>query len=631
MCGIFGLISRNKLLSVDKDLNILKHRGPDSFGSIEYASRNGQQFTRLAHRRLSIIDLSEAANQPMERADLNLSVTFNGEIYNYLELRKELSNKGFSFQTTSDTEIILVGYYCYKERILDKLRGMFAFAIYDMNNGSVFLARDRVGKKPLYYYFKDNIFIFASEIKAILTQNQIDQTYDHVALNKYLQFGYIAAPETIYKNVFSLKAAHFIFFENFKININRYWRINYKTKLAITKVDEVALQLSDIFDQSVKIRMLAADVPVGAFLSGGIDSSAVVAFASKYTDKLKTFSIKFNHSSFDESQYASMIAKKFNTEHFQFTVDAGASFVELLPEIAWHYDQPYADSSALPTYFLSKKTSEHVKVVLSGDGGDESFVGYERYLAHILSEKYELLPNIIKIVIQKLGEGLWSTEPKTFLYRLKRMIQYVSNRDSFERYFKTIQYFNNEDLKLLRSNSVAEKISYADCSNIFSEIQADINLEKIIGFDFEKYLPDDLLVKVDRASMAHSLEVRSPFLDHKLVEFAASIPLGIKFSKYRLKYLLKHHMLKDVLERKILFRPKMGFGVPIHSWFKNELYSYAKEVLMDGTFSQNFNFNKVYIEKLLSDHKNSRSNNSNKLWTLLMLGLWYDRCAGSVR
>ncbi|MBF0361103.1 MAG: asparagine synthase (glutamine-hydrolyzing) [Oligoflexia bacterium] len=640
MCGIFGYISpisANNNINSEKALFNLKHRGPDSSGTLTYG---GLQQISLSHRRLSIIDLSTTANQPLERKDLNLVITFNGEIYNYLELKKELLLQGYSFQTNSDTEILLVGYHHYKEGILEKLRGMFAFAIYDNNknnkNNSIFLARDRVGKKPLYYYLKNNLFIFSSEIKAILCQEGIDKTIDQDALNNYLHFGYISAPLTIYKYIRSLEAAHFMLFKDYTtINIKRYWRIDYRNKIDANSTginNDLVSQLSNTFEEAVKIRMMAADVPVGAFLSGGIDSSAVVAFASKYTDKLKTFSIKFDYSSFDESQYARMVAQKYKTEHHQFTVDCGVDFLKLLPEIAWHFEQPYADSSALPTYYLSKKTSEHVKVVLSGDGGDESFVGYERYLAHTLSEKYDHLPNVIKILVKKLGEQCWSLEPKTFLFRLKRIIKYLSTKGPFDRYLKTIQYFNSEELPLLfESDLESDNELNFNYQQYFMQILADFDIERIIGFDFERYLPDDLLVKVDRASMAHSLEVRSPFLDHKLVELAASIPMDIKFSRYRLKYLLKNHMLKNVLDKKILFRPKMGFGVPIHDWLKNGMYQYTRQILMDGKFfsdyNHNCNFNKKYIEKLLLEHKDNKANNTNKLWTLLMLGLWYDNQA----
>lgn len=656
MCGIFGGLSPNKLDS-KQGLELLAHRGPDHAGTIDLAHEyDGRKYyANLSHRRLSIIDLSSDGNQPIVREDLNLSITFNGEIYNYQEIKKELLSEGFTFRSNSDTEVLLVGFAKYQEKILEKLRGMFAFGIFNQKNGTFFLARDRVGKKPLYYYIKDEILVFSSELKAIVAQKEVDKSIDNLSLEEYLSFGYISAPNTIYKYIKSLPSASFLYYSPGKnIICERYWRIDYSNKLAtgggihgglgtrgirgflggrgiqgVQGIESITDELTNLFDESVKIRMLASDVPVGAFLSGGIDSSAVVAFASKYTSRLKTFSIKFNYSSFDESGYARLVAKKFNTDHHEFTV--GADFINILPKIAWHFDQPFADSSALPTYYLSQMTSEHVKVVLSGDGGDESFVGYERYLAHALSEKYDLLPTAVKRVLCKIGESIRTTEPKTFFYRLKRILGYLSNSDVFDRYLKTIYYFNPGELSELFKDNSFYKLGNNDQKNgrtsnnyhlYFKDILASNNLEKIIGFDFERYLPDDLLVKVDRASMSHALEVRSPFLDHKIIEMAAALPLNVKFSRYRLKYLLKHKMLKNVIDHHILFRPKMGFGVPIHVWFKNEAYPFVRETLLSGKCINEFQMNKANIEKILIEHKENKANHASKLWSLLMLELW---------
>ncbi|MBF0312050.1 MAG: asparagine synthase (glutamine-hydrolyzing) [Oligoflexia bacterium] len=616
MCGIFGSVAPY-LIDAKKSISLLNHRGPDHLNYLDTQSLG--HFISLAHARLSIIDLSDVANQPLRREDLGLVIVFNGEIYNYATLREELLSQGCTFKTQSDTEVILVGYAHEGSSFLNKMRGMFAFAIYDQRRGNIFLARDRVGKKPLYFYRKDGVLLFSSEIKSLLTCEGVGRSLNLMALEEYLSLGYIPAPKTIYQEIQVLNPGHYLLHHiGGGTEIFRYWRVHYESaQKSLNHVEAI----TSLIDDSVKIRMLASDVPVGAFLSGGIDSSAVVAFASKYVEKLKTFSIKFQENSFDESRYAELVAKKFRTDHHQFTLDS--DLVHLLPKIVWHFDQPFADSSSLPTFYLSQKTSEHVKVVLSGDGGDESFVGYERYLAHLIGEKFENLPGVARKILRLIANSITTTEPKHFLFKLRRMIHFLLEDGCYQRYLGTIQIFSPREILELTGRNIAAG-TMKEILDRFSSVLANKSINKVIGFDFENYLPDDLLVKVDRASMAHSLEVRSPFLDHKLIEYMSALPMHIKLKHFHLKHLLKNKVLRGVLPDEVLFRKKMGFGVPIHQWFKKDIIALTEERLFDSSLGV-IPLNQNYMEKILQEHKEEKQNHAYKLWSLLMLRMWEDQ------
>ncbi len=622
MCGFLGSLSRSRPIDLKRGLTKITHRGPDFSQIIDIP--NQPNHITLAHNRLSIIDLSDSAHQPFIDKNLNLYLVYNGEIYNYQELRKELESFGYKFRTDSDTEVLLFGYHKYKEQILTRLRGMFAFAIYDTVNGELFLARDRVGKKPLYYYFDQDKFVFASEIKAILAVENVNQQLNTKALSDYFSYNYIPSPHTIYQNIAILEPGQMLNFKGWQFKTKNYWKINYLNKNNLP-LNEIIQNITQILDDSVRLRMLASDVPVGAFLSGGIDSSAVVALASKYTNKLKTFSIKFSTQSFDESKYARIVADIYKTDHYEFLIEP--DLINILPQIAWQYDQPYADSSALPTYYLAQKTSEHVKVALTGDGGDESFIGYDRYVASALGEMYDSIPKPFRKLLEYSLLSLPNSDPKTFLFKLKRLIKYFSIEDNLTRHLSVMQCFDHKHKSLLMPQHFPNECSYL--RNRFREVEANNQVEKIVGLDFMTYLPEDLLVKVDRASMAHSLEVRAPFLDHHLIEYLAKLPLSQKFKRLKQKYLLKYFILKDILPHHVMFRSKMGFGVPIHEWFRKELSGYLIDKLLNGQIIKEFDLNKKFIESLIKEHQSKKSNYSDKLWNLLMLELWWENQDGT--
>jgi len=513
MCGIAGYIGHDNfrinkddaLKNLSKMTNIIAHRGPDDSGG--WADKQ----VGLGHRRLSIIDLSNAGHQPMESEDKNLVLVFNGEIYNFIELKKELEKKGVVFKSHSDTEVILHGYRVWGRDILQKLNGMFAFAIWDAIKKELFLARDRVGKKPLYYSQFQNVFLFGSEIKSILTWPGFKREANYEAIHHYLTYQYVPSPLTAFDGIKKLPPAHYMVIRSDSSPvIQKYWQLNSPEKAKRRSESVLVEELDELLHNSVKSRMIA-DVPIGAFLSGGVDSSAIVAMMAKYsTNPIKTFTIGFEEKDYDESNYARQVASQYETEHHEFSVKPDA--MALLPELVWHYNEPFADASAIPTFYVSKMTSEHVKVVLNGDGGDESFIGYSRYLTcrNWLNDAPGISnynwKDYAKIFLSKLGVRKYTLHsldnlpqmyegPMAFFYDSHKSIGYGS---------RLKEYVNNSSMDRLSpffNNSVDPAASAA-------------------WADIHTYLPDDLLVKVDVATMAHSLEARSPLLDYKLMEWA---------------------------------------------------------------------------------------------------------------
>ena len=627
MCGICGKITTNIDGCIDESLmrkmcSVMAHRGPDDEGvhiaNIKHQTSNIK--IGLGHRRLSIIDLSEAGHQPMTNEDGTIWIVMNGEIYNFLELREYLEKKGHSFRSHTDTEVIM---HLYEDKGIDclhKLRGPFAFAIWDKNKQRLFMARDRIGKKPLHYFYRNKTLIFGSEIKAILQDPEVPTEVNKAAITDYLSYGYTPTPESMFKHIMKLPPAHFMVYEKGDIKIDRYWSLDFSKKIKMSE-PEYCDRIMDILEEATRIRLIS-DVPLGAFLSGGIDSSAVVYMMSKVSSKkVKTFSIGFEEREYSELKYAKVIADFFGTDHKEYIVKPNA--IEILPKLVWHYNEPYADSSALPSYYVAKMTRQDVTVALNGDGGDECFGGYERFMAARFAEYLRFMPRpLVRFIADKIQGSL---SLKDFKTRLKRFLLMGCNPYR-ERHYSWVSIFRDCEKEALFADGFkkeSKRISslyYLD--NAFNECGSKDIVDKVMSTDIKTNLLDDLLVKMDIATMANSLEGRSPFLDHKLMEFSASIPSNLKIKGIRLKYILKKALSKH-LPKQILSRGKMGFGVPVDKWFRDELKDYSYDMLMSDKFIKRGYFNKDRIKDLLEDHCKGKSNNGSRIWTLLNLELWH--------
>jgi asparagine synthase (glutamine-hydrolysing) len=624
MCGICGKIYHTIDKKVDKALikkmsSVLTHRGPDDEGV--YVKNN----VGLGHKRLSILDLSPAGHQPMSNEDGSIWIVFNGEVYNFLDLREELQKKGHTFVSQTDTETII---HLYEEKGIEcvqDLRGMFAFALWDENKQRLFCVRDRAGKKPLVYARTKDALLFASEIKSLLIDPSIKKDIDCTAVHHFLTYQYIPSPQTGFTSIKKLPPAHILIYERGTITIKRYWNVSYQKKLHLPSVKDYGERFRDIFQEAVKIR-LRSDVPLGAFLSGGIDSSLVVAVMSGLMNQpVKTFSIGFKEESYDETPFARIIAEKYATDHHEFFVKPNA--IEVLPKLVWYYNEPFADSSAIPTYYVSRMTREHVTVALNGDGGDESFAGYERYVADKLADYYRRVPSFIRegIIRRAIDKLPHSTNRRNFLRRLKRFVKGISEIPE-RRYVRWICFFDNEMKNDLYTSSFKERTKGIDSVDLtvnwYKKADAEKFIDKTLFVDVMSYLPEDLLVKVDIASMANSLEARSPFLDHKVMEFAASLPADLKLRGMETKYLLKH-TFADMIPPEIVQRRKMGFGVPLDVWFRKDLKEMAYDLLLDKRCTERGYFKKEALQRLLDEHVSEQYDHSYRIWALLFLELWH--------
>jgi len=622
MCGICGQINLNNE-SVDENLlksmtSCLLHRGPDDEGI--YLKNN----VGLGHRRLSIIDLSPLAHQPMSNEDGTIWIVYNGEIYNFPELREDLRKKGHIFRSKSDTETIIHLYEEYGAECLKYLRGMFAFALWDEKSQSLFLARDRIGKKPLYYRHSQNTFVFASEIKSILQDRSFLRKPDHAAIHHYLTYQYVPSPWTAFEGIKKLPPAHYLVLKNGHAKIERYWKLSFLPKHKI-KEEDLKKEIIERLKEAVRIRLIS-DVPLGAFLSGGIDSSATVALMSgMMNEPVKTFSIGFKEKAYDELKYAKMIANRFRTSHTEFMVEPRA--IELIDKLVWHYNEPFADSSAIPTYYVSKLAREHVTVILNGDGGDEDFAGYGRYVANEFSRViHRFFPTpVAKAILPFVMAMPHGTDPDNFFWRLKRFLQeYIKSPEMRNAHW--LCHFTTEMKSELYADGFLSQFSGIDSFELlldkYKEAEAESFLDKTLYADVMMYLPDDLLVKVDVASMANSLEARSPFLDHEFMEFIARIPSELKLRGRTTKYILKE-ALKGILPDEVLYREKMGFGVPLDHWFRNELKEMAYDTLLSDRALQRGYFKKEAVKKILDEHLAGKWNWHNHIWNLLMLELWH--------
>jgi asparagine synthase (glutamine-hydrolysing) len=626
MCGIVGKISLSSRDVTENQLKqmaqTIRYRGPDDSGI--YISPDKK--VGLGNLRLAIIDLSPLGHQPMVYKN-RYWIAFNGEIYNFQSERRKLEKSGYKFKSKSDTEVILALYDKFGSGCLSHLRGMFAFAIYDTYKKTLFCARDRVGKKPFKYYFDGNTFIFASELKAILTQTEVKPTPDYSAIHDYLTLQYTPSPATGFTDIKKLEPGHYLFLDITKKTLSkeRYWQLDFSQKLSLSE-DEWCKHILDKLEESVKLRMIS-DVPLGAFLSGGVDSSAVVAMMAKNSNRpIKTFSIGFTESKFSELKYAKIVADRFNTDHTEFVVHP-ESVEEVLPLLVHHYEEPYADSSGLATYYVSKLTREHVTVALNGDGGDENFAGYPWYSIHQFSLFYEKFRFLNSLIAKPLWNAIYRNYPNTLTERGSRFSRMI-DRSYSERYIDYIAYFPEEEKKKMYTSSFRSVVGNLDSARILSEKFKESGvrdkLDQALYTDINTYLPDDLLAKVDIASMAVSLEGRSPFLDHEFMEMSAKIPSGLKLKNLNThKYILKKS-LEGILPQEILNRPKMGFGVPISVWFKDDLKGYTQKMLLSKNSHILEFVKKDYVQNLLTQHQTSGINFSARIWCLLTLELWLE-------
>jgi asparagine synthase (glutamine-hydrolysing) len=621
MCGIAGAagpgVGRQTSV-VEAMTAALTHRGPDSDG-FHVATD-----VVLGMRRLSIIDV-EGGDQPIYNEDGSIAVVFNGEIYNFAELRGSLEARGHCFSSNSDTECIVHLYEEYGPSCVQHLRGMFAFALWDDARRRLMLARDRVGKKPLYYRLDRSTLWFGSELKALLA-TPFQRQVDPIALHHYLTYQYVPAPWSIVEGVRKLPPAHTLLFERGSIRLERYWRLTYQPKLAVREVDVLDL-LREHIREAVRVRMIA-ERPIGAFLSGGVDSSLIVAMMAELASgPVKTFSIGFDEPAYDERAYARIVAEEYGTNHHEFVVRPSA--LDIVDDLTTFYDEPFADSSSIPTFILSRLTRQHVVVALNGDGGDESFAGYERYVADALAKKMRL-GTPVRGAGTRVASALPATaSPRSTVGRARRFLL-TALADPEERYAQLMCHFSNEQKADLYTNEMQHATTGTDSYRLITDVFSDTDgsdVDRLLDVDVNTYLPGDLLTKVDIASMAHSLEARSPFLDHHVMEFAASLPADMKLRWSRGRWDMKHVLKqasRGLLPAEVIDRDKMGFGVPMASWLRGELRDLTYDTLCDHTARSRGYFRPEAVTRLLLEHE-AGVNHSNRIWNLLQFELWHRR------
>jgi asparagine synthase (glutamine-hydrolysing) len=622
VCGIAGRFNYRSLRPVDEAVvrsmaDLLAHRGPDGEGV--YARGD----IGLAHRRLAIVDLTSAGSQPMKWAEpgTDLWISFNGEIYNFPELRLELEARGHRFRSRTDTEVILAAWREYGVECLQRLRGMFAFALWDGQSRSLLIARDRIGKKPLHYTVDSDGIAFASEPKAFLADPAFVPEVDHHAIAEYLALQSVPSPLSAFKGVSKLPPAHYLLIERGSLTVERYWRLHFTPKRALPE-EEASTELLAALRDAVKTREIS-DVPIGAFLSGGIDSATVVALMAEGAGRVKTFSIGFEEQEYDELRFARLVAERYATDHHEFVVRPSA--VDILPQLVWHYNEPYADPSAIPTWYVSQLTRRHVTVALNGDGGDENFAGYDRYLPNERGAAFRLLPPALRRLLRSAVPRRSGTPHQSALPG--RVRDWLEARDTTweERHALNSMQFRPALLNDLCTPEFLRSGHPAAAERLVSaarQSDASTRLEAMLDVDQTHYLPDTLLVKVDIASMAHSLEARSPLLDHRLMEFSARLPADLKMRQRTQKYLLKQCM-RPFLPSEILDRPKKGFSVPLKRWLRGELKEMLSDLLLSVNFSNRGYFNIPVVRQLVAEHLSGARDWQDQLWNLLMLELWH--------
>lgn len=600
MCGIAGIYGREDKELIKRMVSRMEHRGPDDKG---YHLDEG---ISLGMARLSIIDV-EGGKQPIYNEEGNICIILNGEIYNFMKLKSELKEKGHDFTTRSDTEVLVHLYEEYSQNLVEKLEGMFAFAIWDSDKKEVFLARDRLGIKPLYYTVIDSNFIFASEIKSIL-ECGISREVDRIALANYFSLRYVPAPRTMFKGVYKLKPAHYLIVNESGVSEKKYW--NLESKPINGSQDYFEEKIIDGLKESVEKRLIA-DVPLGAFLSGGIDSSAIVALMSQLKgEPVKTFSVGFVGEEYDERSHASYVADHFDTDHHE--IEVRIDRLDLLPKIVEHFDEPIADAAALPTYLISEFASKKVKVVLTGEGGDEMFGGYERYLSELRFNKYfSSIPNPLRRTLKVFEVMPIENKYTSFL---------SSRTDEVNSYVSRLEGFNNPSVLNENVNDEVKTMVEESFQN-----RADY-LTKMINFDVNYWLPDELLMKVDKMSMANSLEARVPFLDHHFVEFAYNIPSHYKIYNGTEKYILKK-AARRILPKEVIERKKHGFSVPIKAWFK-ESGDIINQYMDKDTLKQVECLDAEKVQEVWRKHRSGRGDYEFLLWKVLNYIVWWNDCIG---
>jgi len=618
MCGITGIYNLDGK-PVDHVLlksmtDCLKHRGPDD-GGIHIDNDVG-----LGHRRLSIIDLSPAGRQPMANNDENLFIVFNGEIYNFQELRKELEGLGYKFNSKTDTEVILYSYQQWGADCLSRLNGMFAFAIFDKKNKELFIARDRLGEKPLYYYSDNKKFVFASEIKAILKDPSIDKELEQQGIVNYFTFGHSIAPDTIFKGIKKLLPGHYLILKSGKIEIKEYWGLSGHQDSKDKGKEYYKEQIKNLFEKAVKER-LVSDVPLGVFLSGGVDSSAVVAMMSRSgVAPLKTFSVGFDIAGqeFNELSDARIVADRFKTEHHEIVLKE-TDMVDTLNKLVYHFDEPFGDAANFPVFLMSQFAKKYVTVVLTGEGGDEIFGGYRRYAIEKNRSKFLFLNLLFK---SRLFRAAISSLPK--LRRVKKLSFGLLIEDDLQRYANWLTFFSKDMRSSLFSNGFMLKNE--DPLKMYSKYYSEYNSEdwvsKIMYLDQKILLPDGYLEKVDKASMAVGLETRPPILDYRLVELANSIPSKYKINGFKTKCIFKEAMA-EFLPKQILKKRKHGFAVPTNVWFRGKLKNYLFEIIFDQKTRSRGYFNFRYLEKIYNSYQSRNQPLDSQLWLLLNFELWH--------
>jgi asparagine synthase (glutamine-hydrolysing) len=620
MCGIAGFVGAGDRDQLERMVKLLVHRGPDDEG-LFVAPGIG-----LGMRRLSIIDLP-GGRQPIANEDETLRVVFNGEIYNFRELRSDLLRRGHRFRTQSDTEVLLHLYEESGPACVERLRGMFAFALWDAPRRRLFLARDRMGKKPLYYWHRDGLFLFASEIKALLSHPAVSRSVDWTALHHYLAFGYTPADRSIFDGIAKLPPAHIATLSEGTLTLQRYWALPRGSSMPESRasIHEMTARVRTVLREAVRLR-LESDVPLGVFLSGGIDSSVVVASMREVTgQRIATFSIGFGRaaSSFDELPYARMVARRFETDHTEEILEPKVA--DLLPTIVHHFDEPFGDSSAIPTFVVAQATARHVKVVLSGIGGDETFAGYPRYLGLRLSERYARLPRWLRSIPGAVVPRLIpETEASRNWGDWARRFVNGADRPLPDRYLGWTRFFDEADLMRLATPALRERWQAnveAAQRAAFADHAYNDPVDGAFRIDLSTYLPDDLLVMADRMSMAHSLELRAPFCDHLVVEESLRIPPRMKIPGFRLKGLLKT-AFADALPPQVLSHRKQGFMIPLGRWLRTELRDTMEELLSRERVRTRGLFVPEAVESLKQEHLRGSRSHSDRLWTLMMAELW---------
>lgn len=620
MCGIAGFVGKGTESDLLRMTASLRHRGPDFQGG-QLVENVG-----LGHARLSILDLSESANQPFFNPSKNLGMVFNGEIYNYLANKDYLHklNK-YTFSTTSDTEVLM---YLYQELglgMFEHLNGMFAFGIYDFQKKEMLIARDRMGKKPLYYGVFGQTLVYASEPKAILQHPLVSKELDLDALNAYLTFDYVPTPHSIFKNIYKLEPGHYLIFKDGAIQEKKpFWNITFKPQAL--SFEDAKAQFDTLLNDATASRLIS-DVPLGVFLSGGLDSSTVAYYAQKNSNvPIQTYSIGFEEKSYDETDYAQKVAQKLGTNHHLQILTAQDS-INLLPEILPKLDEPFADPSVIPTYLLSKFTRKEVTVALGGDGSDELLAGYPTFISEAVRPYYAATPSFIKTIVSQLARALPVSDANiSFDFKVK---QFLKGFEEEAKYTHTLWMgsFTPNDKKSLFAPKILAQIRNGHglqaVDAAIAEVATASNFNQLLNTYYRTYLIDDILVKVDRASMYSSLEVRAPFLDYRVVDFLNSLPKSYKQNGLKPGKHILRELMRDKIPNDIIDRPKKGFGIPLSSWLRHDLKPLCNELLSESALNQHGLFDNKYVQQLKNEHFDVKQNNRKLLWNLMVFQSWY--------